>query len=484
MPKNCCVSFCTKKVYVERGAKISYFRFPKDKKLFDNWICAIRRDVGEAFQVNDNTRICSRHFKQSDFTTSLTGIHALAEQAVPSIFEWSKDAAKKRKSPIKRHTASVVAASKSKKIKSILDSDEPEQTAEPSRSQELESDEENNELDVLKKRIEQLTGECSVLEKRVFSFLRFSNNEKSFKYYTGFPSVKVFDALFEFCNPGENGQNISYWNSSVTTEALFSDLEPKTKQGRPRTLHPKDELFITLCRLRQGFGEEHLAHLYGVSQSTISRIVITWINFLCLKLKDVPMWPSRELVDQFMPQDFKEKFPSTRVIIDCTEIKCQMPSSLLLNSELFSSYKNHATLKCLVGITPGGAFSFVSQLYTGLISDREIVTRSGFLDQTLDQGDSIMADKGFTIEDLLPPGVHLNIPPFLSDQVQMSAEDVVKTQNIASLRIHVERTINKVKNFRIWDGIVPLSLFGIVNQMWTVCAVLCNMQKPIISVIN
>ena len=62
------------------------------------------------------------------------------------------------------------------------------------------------------------------------------------------------------------------------------------------------------------------------------------------------------------------------------------------------------------------------------------------------------------------------------------ADDVVKTQSIASLRVHVERAINKIKNFHIWDGIVPLNLFGVVNQMWTVCAVLCNLQKHIISV--
>ena len=80
-------------------------------------------------------------------------------------------------------------------------------------------------------------------------------------------------------------------------------------------------------------------------------------------------------------------------------------SSLLLNSELGSSYKNHAPLKCLVGITPGGPFSFVSQLYTGHISDRKIVMRSGFLDQQFNNGDSVMADKGFTIDYLLQPRV-------------------------------------------------------------------------------
>lgn len=122
------------------------------------------------------------------------------------------------------------------------------------------------------------------------------------------------------------------------------------------------------------------------------------------------------------------------------------------DSELFSSYKNHTTLKALVGITPGGALSFVSRLYTGRISDREIVLCSGFLDQTFDNGDSVMADKGFTVQDMLPPRVGLNVPPFLGSQSQMSAEDVVKTLSITSLRVHVERAINNKKfSFLGWS---------------------------------
>lgn len=54
---------------------------------------------------------------------------------------------------------------------------------------------------------------------------------------------------------------------------------------------------------------------------------------------------------------------------------------------------------------------------------------------------------------------------------QMSAEDVIATQEIASLRIHVERAINKVKNFLIFDGVIPLSQFGVINQMWCLCNV-------------
>lgn len=186
-----------------------------------------------------------------------------------------------------------------------------------------------------------------------------------------------------------------------------------------------------------------------------------------LKLGTINIWPTREDVDANMPEVFKEKYKSTRVIIDCTEVKCQMPSSLQKNSELFSSYKNHTTLKGLVGISPGGAITFVNQLYTGSISDEK---------------DSVMADKGFTIQDLLPLGVSLNLPPFLGASAQMDAENVILTQEIASLRIHIERAINKIKNFHVWDRVVPLHQFGIVNQMWAVCAILCNAQPNIISI--
>lgn len=132
-------------------------------------------------------------------------------------------------------------------------------------------------------------------------------------------------------------------------------------------------------------------------------------------------------------------------------------------------YKSHTTLKGLIGISPKGSITFIGQLCTGSISDKEIVERSGFLKLPFENGDCVIADKGFTIEDVLPLGVTLNIPPFLGMSDQMSAEGVIKTQEIASLRIHVERSINKVKNVLIFEGVMPLSQFGIVNQMWCVC---------------
>ena len=349
------------------------------------------------------------------------------------------------------------------------------------------------ELAILRKKNEELERKIieneqhqETLSSRLFSLDRFKSNA-DVNFYTGLPNYATLISIFEFLNPGEDCENIRSRISSDIPEEFYnseSDDEEDTsttKRGRRRKLKPLEEFFIVLCRLRRGFSERHLANLYGVAQSTVSRSFIQWINFMYLKFGQICIWPSKAVVQQTMPLDFKEKFPTTRVIIDCTEVFCEMPSSLLLNSELFSSYKNHVTLKGLVGISPSGAITFVSQLYTGSISDREIVVRSGLLSQAFDDGDSVMADKGFQIQDILPLGVTLNIPPFLGGDSQMSAEDVVRTQQIASLRIHVERAINKIKNFRIWQRVVPLSLFGVVNQMWIVCAFMCNVHDPLIS---
>ena len=77
-----------------------------------------------------------------------------------------------------------------------------------------------------------------------------------------------------------------------------------------------------------------------------------------------------------MPCIFKDKYPSTRVIIDANEI--------LLNNLLFqsyiSSYKNHNTYKGLIGISPSEAVVFVSDLYPGSISDKQLTRRCGIVD--------------------------------------------------------------------------------------------------------
>ena len=176
-----------------------------------------------------------------------------------------------------------------------------------------------------------------------------------------------------------------------------------------------------------------------------------------------------------MPQLFKEFYPTTRCIIDATELFIQSPSNPHAQQLTFSSYKNHNTLKALVCITPSGVISFVSKLHGGSTSDRELFERSGLRSLL----DSIMADRGFTIADLLDTKeVNLNTPPMkIGDQ--LSDTELVTTRRIAALRIHVEpRAIGRIMNYKILNDI-PNNMSKITDQIFFICCILYNFTSPL-----
>ena len=103
-----------------------------------------------------------------------------------------------------------------------------------------------------------------------------------------------------------------------------------------------------------------------------------------------------------MPELFKEQY--TRVIIDATEILIHQPQLPELQKMTFSSYENHNTYEALIGKSPSGTIKFVSKLFSGSISDKELRRQSGIL-ELLEAGDSVMTGKGFDIaEHLIPLG--------------------------------------------------------------------------------
>ena len=124
-----------------------------------------------------------------------------------------------------------------------------------------------------------------------------------------------------------------------------------------------EQLFMTLVRLRMAFPELDLTNRFSVSQSTVSRITMTWVNLLYHNFKAIERFPSWDVVNKYMPEAFKQHYPNTRVIIDATEFFIKRPSSLLNQACTFFNYKNRNTVKVLIGITPSGAISYVSQSY-------------------------------------------------------------------------------------------------------------------------
>ena len=234
-------------------------------------------------------------------------------------------------------------------------------------------------------------------------------DDESVKFYTGIPNLACLMMLFNLLKPF--AEKLKYWDKSKQREVGYQKDSNKKKPGKQRLLSIMEEFILTLVRLRLGLLSRQFTDIFGVSMGSVSKVFTTWICFLSAVFHDILLkWPCKEDIKNTLPRSFC-KFPSTRIIIDCTEIFLQKPTSPSAQRATWSNYKQHNTMKALVGITPTGYFSFVSKLWTGNVSDRYITEKSGLLNK-LEEGDSVMADKGFNIRDLLTrKKVSLNIPP-------------------------------------------------------------------------
>lgn len=239
-----------------------------------------------------------------------------------------------------------------------------------------------------------------------------------------------------------------------------------------------DQVFITLMKLRLNLDYTDLGIRFNTSKHSIGNIVLTFIHVLHEILferlmKDVP---SQEKNALCLPNCFVS-FRNCRMIIDCTEFVCAIPKRLDEQKRTYSSYKHRNTLKGLVGIAPNGVITYCSSLYPGSVSDKQIVKHCGIVN-ILKPRDLILADKGFLLQDVLPQGVSINIPPFLVNP-QFTPAEIQKTKNIARARIHVERAIQRMKNYGI-SNFIPKSLYKYSSKVFQLCGALCNLQNPLL----
>ena len=205
----------------------------------------------------------------------------LKPTADPSVFRWKKRSPVKRKaptrrSPIKKKKATEKTTAKAdlqtcdstcevilerqetpflSPITENVENSRVDQPADDSQSIILDIQTENERLckeihqvktlkENYKLEVEKLTHRISVLEASVFTIDRFESDKDV--TFTGFPNRIVFESVFEFLDPGNKSENISYWHfeDAATVNNQRCD-EDASKQGRPRQLNPKEEFFST-----------------------------------------------------------------------------------------------------------------------------------------------------------------------------------------------------------------------------------------------
>lgn len=296
--------------------------------------------------------------------------------------------------------------------------------------------------------------------KPVFSVFNFQNDSAGIHFYTGLENYVKFCFVLNTLGPAAFCLNYVY-HTVVNVHVL-------------------DQFFIVLMKLRRHTTNFELSRMFGVSESTISNIVLTWILFMSKQWKELNLWPERDLVHYYAPAGFKKQFPNTRVIVDGTECPVKKPKSAIAQQSTFSSYKNRNTVKTLIGATPGGLVSYVSNAYGGSTSDRQIVERSALVDMC-DPKDSVMADKGFNVQDLFASrDVSINIPTFFRKKNRMSGETVVRDRKISSKRVHIERIIGLGKTYKILVEPMSGTETKMASEIIFICYMLCNFRKCIV----
>ncbi|XP_058809918.1 uncharacterized protein LOC131675090 [Phymastichus coffea] len=279
-------------------------------------------------------------------------------------------------------------------------------------------------------------------------------SEQDLKILTGI-KFDVFNHLLKFIIPGKDGQPQFF-----------------------RTLSTEDRLLLFLMKLKLGISFSAIGLLFGVSRQTVSNIFFSVLETVYKNVKKWIFWPSKEAVKQTMPDTFVN-YPDCRVIIDCTEVYTDTPSRVDERIHMFSQYKDGYTAKFLLGISPSGMITFLSRSYAGRSTDSFIVNDSGFLNY-IEPGDQILADKGFP--QIKAEALQRNcivVIPLFAFNPQFTKEEVLEQYSIASVRIHIERAIQRVKIFKILQHL-NTELFETIDEIMYVICALANHKEPLI----
>ena len=317
----------------------------------------------------------------------------------------------------------------------------------------------------------------TVSDKSTAMTFRKIKTDKKMNFYTGLSTIALFNATFLLSKP--------YLPILPIGRVLMDQIEYQSCKANPvsklKRLSQRDELILTLMRLRLNLLNEDLADRFGISTGLCSQTFTTWIKIISQVLGNaLIVCLPRDSILNNLPHCFNKKgYSKCRIIIDCAEVFIERPKSLEMQYATWSKYKHRNTIKFLVGISPSGFITFLSDCYGGRKTDKFITQDSGFYGN-LERDDTVMADRGFTIqEELLHHYCHLVIPPGKHAKSQMTESECLKTKTVANLRIHVERAINRIKTFRILKGVLPISMLQHTDDIVRSCAAICNL-KPVL----
>ena len=92
-----------------------------------------------------------------------------------------------------------------------------------------------------------------------------------------------------------------------------------------------------------------------------------------------------------------------------------------------------------------------------------------------------MFDKGFNVQDLfLYNQVKCVLPPFVRSKRQFTRSEVYYGKRVARARIHIERVMGRLKEFRLLGNKLPITMIDMCDNIWIIAAAIVNLQPPLV----
>ena len=261
-----------------------------------------------------------------------------------------------------------------------------------------------------------------------------SQSTHIFQKCTGI-SVKEFDGLLQEVIP-------SY------LEAEGARLQRPARRRAPGAGHPfeltqRNQVLMTLVWLRLYPIHEVLGYLFGVSDSTVSRMIERVLPLLEQAGRDTMRLPDPGKKRRRQMSALLQAIPELTVVIDSFEQHVQRPPN---DNSHFSGKKKQNTLKSQIVVNgQSGRIVDISVSVAGPTSDLSLLKQSGLLEQ-LPQEYGAAGDLGYLGLDKLHPLAFL--PRRKPRGKPRPAEDKLYNTAFSSFRVIVEQTIGRLRRFQ------------------------------------
>ena len=218
--------------------------------------------------------------------------------------------------------------------------------------------------------------------------------------------------------------------------------------GRDSELDARNQVLLTVIWLRLYPTHEVLAYLFGVSDSTVSRVIQRVLPLLEQAGRDTMRLPDPGRKRRRSLPELLQDTPEMAVVIDSFEQKVQRPKQPDERDGWYSHKKRSHTTKSQIAVDEEtGRIVAVSASVTGRTHDLTLLKQSGLLAR-LPDGIGGLGDLGYQgIRDLHPLAACPRKKPWGKDKPR-PPEDVVYNRAFSQRRIIVENSINRLRRYQ------------------------------------